>query len=463
MAKVRLILKTFMPWIIFFTLDNYGNLELNIAIIAALAFIIIVNNRSLQQGFLLDWSGLLFFFFLLIVIIIFKQTWFILNAPLLAIYVLALTTWLSVLIKKPLALHFAKQGVTRELWQNKLFYRVNNILTIIWGLTLSSVAMLYSIQQYVSVDKLWLSELLPNTLLFLGLWFTIWFPEWYKRTIIGEWGVISIKNLSNIQTSHTATASLAFRTLGRGSVLIMLPPAYMNMYGWDPELLRLLSKNYQIVILDYPDIGESKLKEGEYTVINIAKALVEFIEQNYTEKVSLLGYSMGGWLAQQIAITHPELIDKLVLIATDVGSPRSTRAEEKTRNILLGQTTADNVFNDDFIKLLFPEQSLKSMKPKLQTIFAAANFAENISNSVILLQQHMANAWYHGSGTYQRLGEIEANTVIIAGAQDKIVNRQNLMLLVNSIPGAKLTEFLDAGHGVIYQHPRSIAECVNNL
>lgn len=465
MAKVRLIIQSCIPWVIFFALDNYGPLELNIAIISALTFIIIFNNKSLQQGFLLEWASLLYFFFLLIVVTIFNETWFTLNAPVLAYYTLASVTWLSILIRRPLAMHFAKLNVTKELWNSRLFYRVNNIVTVLWALILSTIALLSTIQSYAWGGTIWLTELMPTALFLLGIWFTFWFPEWYKRTIIGEWGVLSIKNLSGLQISHSNIASIAFRTLGRGPKLILLPPSRMNMYSWDPQLLRLLSKRHQVIIVDYPDIGKSKLKQGEYTVSNLADAIAEFIEDTSSnnEKIGLLGYSLGGWIAQEIAIKHSELVNKLALIATDVGSPRSVRTEQSFRDKINAHSSATENVNDDILKLLFPTKVLRNMAPKVRAIFNAANLQDDISNSVILLQQHMADLWYQGSGSYQQLGEIDANTVIIVGAQDMIVNRQNLMLLVNGIRGAQLVEYPDAGHGLIYQHPCSIAETVNKL
>src|SRR3989338_10232465 len=116
MVKVRLIIQSFIPWGIFFVFDDYGTVELNIAIIGALVFIIIANNQSLQRGFILDWGSLLFFFFLFIVVILFHHMWFILNAPLLASYTLAAIAWISIIIKHPLAVQYAKLNVTKELW-----------------------------------------------------------------------------------------------------------------------------------------------------------------------------------------------------------------------------------------------------------------------------------------------------------------------------------------------------------
>jgi pimeloyl-ACP methyl ester carboxylesterase len=433
-------------------------LELRIAIIAALAFIVIFNNRLLQNGFIFEWGSLLFFFSLFTLVVATPNNWCIINAPLLAFYTLAITCWISIILRKPIAMQYAKLNVTKELWSTSLFYRVNNIVTVLWALVFSIISMLYTVHKFVWGGTLWLTTLIPTTLLLLITWFTFWFPEWYKRTVIGEWGVINIKNLSEINIAHAHTANIAFRSLGRGQKLIMLPPSHMNMYGWDPELLRVLSRKFEVIILDYPDIGASKLKNGEYTVKNLAHAIGEFITNLTDEKVALCGYSMGGWVAQQVTLDYPDSVSRLTLIATDVGSPRSSRADDDTRAILLDNSSAFDVENDALLERLFPQEHLRQMAPKLRAIFTAANFKENISHSIVLLQQHLAESWYRGDGTYQRLNQIEADTLVISGGQDRIVNRQNSSLLANGIPGAMLVEYPDSGHGVVFEHPTAVAE-----
>lgn len=458
MSRIRLIIQSLIPWLVFFALDHSSTLELHIAIISAITFIVIFNNRLLQNGFIFEWGSLLFFFTLFILIIALPNTWSIINAPLLAFYALAIIFWISIILARPVAMQYAKLNVTKELWSTKLFYRVNNIVTILWACVFSIISILYTVEKFVWGGDLWLTELLPTALLILGIWFTFWFPEWYKRTVIGEWGVINIKHLSELNIAHAHTANIAFRSLGRGQKLIMLPPSHMNMYGWDPELLRILSRKYEVIILDYPDIGASKLKHGEYTVKNLAHAIGEFIRNLTNEKVAICGCSMGGWIAQQVTLDFPDIVDRLTLIATDVGSPRSSLADKETRTILLESSSAFDVENKALLTRLFTPEHLRRMTPKLRAIFTAANFKEDISNSIVLLQQHLAELWYRGEGTYQRLNQIQANTLVITGGQDRIVNRQNSLLLANGIPGAMLVEYPDAGHGVIYEHPTAIAE-----
>lgn len=465
MTRLRVRLQSFIPWCLFFALDTYGTMELKIAIITALLTIIILNFKALQQKQLFDWGTFIFFIFLGILVIGFNNTWFILNAIFVANIALAIMVWVSVIIKKPLTIQYAKLAVAKELWSTTIFYRTNNYVTICWGLILTITAILTYVQQLVWGGQLWLSELIPTALFLLGIWFTFWFPEWYKHNVIGEWGVLNIRNLSDVTIASGTYANIAFRTVGRGSKLFLLPASHMNMYAWDPELISKLAKHFQVYILDYPDIGKSKLNRGNFTIANLEKAIAEFIKDRCkkNEKSTLVGYSMGGWLAQEIALRHYELINKLVLISTDVGSQRSARAEAKILNLLTNASGSFHTGSEKLLHLLFPKTIIPTLAPKMNAIFSAANFNKDISNTIIQLENQLADQWYKGSGTYHQLHQINIPTLVINGAKDKVVNRQNTLLLVNSIPGAHFVEFSDAGHGVIYQYPTRIAEEIMRL
>ena len=115
------------------------------------------------------------------------------------------------------------------------------------------------------------------------------------------------------------------------------------------------------------------------------------------------------------------------------------------------------------MQVMFPKDKIKLMLPKMRALFSAADFSGRVSSTAIQLENELAQEWYEGHGTYHRLGEIDANTLVIAGVQDKIVDRQNSALLVNGIRGANFIEVPDAGHGIIYEHPDKIATAILKL
>ena len=172
---------------------------------------------------------------------------------------------------------------------------------------------------------------------------------------------------------------------------------------------------------------------------------------------------MGGWIAQKIAILQPRKINKLILIATNVGSSRATSSEPGMTELIANNRLSIAKEADPLMKVMFPANKIKVMLPKMRALFPMTNFSGRVSSNIVQLENELAQKWYSSQGTYQQLGEIEATTLVITGVQDKIVDRQNSELLVNSIRGAKFIEISDAGHGVVYEYPNRIATAILNL
>ena len=463
MTKIRLIFQSLVPWCIFFALDEYGKTEASIAILAAIAFILLFNIPSLKKGSIFDVGSLIFFIMLATVTVFVHKTWFIVNAAMLSFYAIALFFWLSIIIKKPIMHQYAQIDVTKEFSKTPIFYRTNNILTLFWAIIFSVNALLTTIQYYLWYESIWLSEILPIAIILLGFWLCMWFPEWYKQNIVGEWGVTSLPGLSELHFAHASLATIAYRFVGKGPKLILLPPSNSNMYIWDPKLIRNLSKQHQVILIDYPNIGGSKLKHGSFSVENLANAIGEFIINLDDENVLLCGYAMGGWIAQEIAIVYPNYIKKLILIATDVGSSRSMVSNNDVRKQLVQNKGSNKDEIDTLMNLLFPPPAIKAHQAKMHAILTTAYSKNKIPETVAQLEYTLAEKWYKGNGVYYKLGAIHAPTLVITGSQDNIISRQNSLLLVNGIRGAEFLELPDAGHGLIYQYPDAIADRILKL
>ena len=458
MLRTRILIQSLIPWLLLFILYDF-----KLPIIGSILFILIFNFSSLRRGLIFDWGTLIFFLFLLFVTIFFPLHWFLINITVVAIYAIALIIWLSIFLKKPIAMQYAQLSSTKALSKTHLFYKIYNFITLFWAIILTILAILTTIQLFLWQTSMWLSELLPIAFLLIGFWFTFWFPNYYKKNIIGEWGVMNIRNLSNLHIAHAKLANIAYRSLGKGPKLILLPASYMNMYAWDPILIRKLAKRYQVILIDYPNIGESKLKQGDFSVENLAAVIFEFIENLTEQKISILGYSMGGWIAQKIAIEYPSKINKLILIATNVGSARAMPSDSNVTSLMTNKRLSVEKEAEPLMHVMFPTHKIKSMLPKMRTLFSSADFSGRISTTAIHLENELAQKWYSGAGTYRQLGEIDALTLVITGIQDKIVNRQNAALLANNIRRAKFIEIADAGHGIIYEYPDKIANSILNL
>ena len=463
MTRLRLIAQTLIPWIVFFALYNHGHLELEIAIVAALVLNISLNFNELRHGALFEWCGTVFLVILFLLVIVLRYHWAVFHIHLLTMSFFSIIVWYSLLTKHPITQPYIRPSFAVEAERSELFYRLNSHLTLFWGIIFTINAVLAILPIYSIAERRWCVMIIPLALMFFGFWFTFWFPDWYKKRVLGDGGVINIRGLSNLRQAKLPIATIAYRTVGTGPFLLLLADAYMTMYNWDPDLLLQLSKNFTVVICDYPDIGSSTLNQGDFSVENLSAAFISFISYLTLNPIILVGYSLGACIAQKIAIQFPDKISHLILIAADVGGSRSSGPNAEIIQVLAQIVQAPHQREQLMLRVLFPQKAIDTIATKLHAIYQAGALVEEISNSMCQLEKQLMENWYSGSGTYHELNEIEAKTLVISGEQDQIIDRQNSLLLINGIPGANGLELSDAGHGVIYQHPDAIAAAILEL
>ncbi|MBL4647931.1 MAG: alpha/beta hydrolase [Gammaproteobacteria bacterium] len=451
------LIKIFVPWAIFFLFLGYDQLSLHLGAIGALVALVLLNKQGLCKKLLFDWGSLLFFIFFIVTIFVYYQPWIDSHADLFANITLTIIAWISLLLKKPFTLDYAKQKLAKEYWQVRWFIRMNQYLTLSWASLFTLLTALNILETFSMRNNISIIETIPLTALFITLGFNVWFPRWYKHRKIGCGGVITLQGLSNLHLTESASAIISYRTLGHGKPLILLPSSHMTMYGWDPVLLEKLAHRYQLFLLDYPGIGASQLKIDEFSVESLATIVHEFIRTLKLQQTLLLGFAMGGWITQQIAIDYGYCIQGLILIASDVGGSRATQPEKDIATALNNTSGTPEEQNKRLMSILFPSIIAEDITPKMADIYKVASWVRNISHRIIKEEMKLSLSWFAGTGTYQYLHQITQPTLIITGNLDKVIHRQNSVVLVNGIQNTKLIEYPDAGHGVLFQHPIDIS------
>jgi pimeloyl-ACP methyl ester carboxylesterase len=136
------------------------------------------------------------------------------------------------------------------------------------------------------------------------------------------------------QVRHAAVrgGEIAYYERGSGPPLVMLIGTGSTMAEWDPALLHLLAPHHRLVMLDYPGVGESGPWRAPQSFAGLADEVSRFMVAIKLDRADVLGWSMGGFVAQQLAILHPERIRRLVLAGTNPGGSRTvlgTRHEQE--------------------------------------------------------------------------------------------------------------------------------------
>ncbi|HEU4446488.1 MAG TPA: alpha/beta hydrolase [Nitrososphaeraceae archaeon] len=127
--------------------------------------------------------------------------------------------------------------------------------------------------------------------------------------------------------SHNVTVGdidIAYKQIGRpdGKPIILITGASATMDMWNPLLLEeLASANYRVIIFENRGVGESTIGTKEFSISQFTNDTVGLLDALGISKADVLGWSLGGFVAQELALTYPDKVDNLILYTTSCGGP----------------------------------------------------------------------------------------------------------------------------------------------
>ena len=230
-------------------------------------------------------------------------------------------------------------------------------------------------------------------------------------------------------------AKIAFRYVkGDAPTLVFVHGAYIALNEWEPQLAALEGTSY--LLLDLRGHGHSDKKGYPYSVAEFADDVVQLLEHLGLKDVVLCGHSLGGMVVQQLAVTHPKLVSKLILADTSYGV-RSTRLESFLTDVTL---PLFNLAPVAWQAKLFADQIGKhSPEAKRYVHTEIGKHAEDPEN---YREVWKAVTQFDG---YAQLAEITCPTLIVVGGLNKQTHRQ-ARVMHERIRGSELIFINNAGH-----------------
>ncbi|WP_458316547.1 alpha/beta fold hydrolase [Mycolicibacterium brisbanense] len=252
-----------------------------------------------------------------------------------------------------------------------------------------------------------------------------------------------------------------YRRFGRpGTVPLVL---CMRLRGtidhWDPELLDALAAQREVIVFDNRGTNASS-GTAPTTIDGLAEGGVAFIRALGLTQVDVLGWSLGGIVAQGIALHAPDLVRRLVVAgSTPAGVPDQPAPPPRVGEILTHAVNDD----EDYLYLFFPETdegraaglaSLRRLDVRL-----------NRSRAAVQDETYRAQLTAIGAfgGYYDRLGELKLPVLVANGAHDVMINSYASYAMSQKLPDAKVVLYSDAGHGFLFQHISDFAHDVNRF
>ena len=127
-------------------------------------------------------------------------------------------------------------------------------------------------------------------------------------------------NLQNIHLKvHVGDIEVAYKMFGKGEPLILFNGASDSMDAWDPSFLKGLASNHTVIVFDQRGIANSTVGSKPYTYPQLANDTAGLLDALKIPKADIMGYSLGGHIAQAFTISYPEKVNRLILVATTCG------------------------------------------------------------------------------------------------------------------------------------------------
>jgi 3-oxoadipate enol-lactonase len=252
-------------------------------------------------------------------------------------------------------------------------------------------------------------------------------------------------------------SDISWQVQGTGSPLLLVNGYAATAADWDPTLLAGLAREFAVVCPDNRGMGGSVLGDGPLTVGRMADDLVDVLDALGLERTAVAGWSMGGFVAQELAASHPGRVTGLVLMATDAGGPGAIRADPEATARLFDHGGAPRDQASRLISLLFPEPVAAQVDSEFGELVATARAA--LSEEALFAQEAAMGEWY-AQPAQARTAAIAVPTLVMAGELDVVIPPANSPALAAAIAGARLETFAGAGHAFIAQEAPRVAGLV---
>ena len=250
-----------------------------------------------------------------------------------------------------------------------------------------------------------------------------------------------------MEYARVGDLNMCYELRGEGHPLVLIMGLTANMDWWDPETIEELSKRYRVLVFDNRGAGRTGTpEEGEFTCGQMADDTAGLMDALGIEHAHVVGVSMGGMIAQELALNHLEKVDKLVLCVTFCGGGNTVYASQEVLQIMADTSgTVDDLIRRT-LSIMFPAEWLEANESHFEDFRECYLRAPCTAQNTI--RQFMGTTKLD---TYDHLPEIKAPTLVMCGAEDVLIPPENAAIIAGRIPGAKLIEYEGAGHGFIWE------------
>lgn len=246
----------------------------------------------------------------------------------------------------------------------------------------------------------------------------------------------------------------------------MLPPLLLiNGYAatggdWDPAFLLALGETHEVIRPDNRGVGGVELGAEELTIDAMAADLERLLDRRRIERLPVAGWSMGGFVAQRLALRSPDRLSALVLISTDPGGAEATLPDPEVWARLVDHSGTPREQASRLISALFPPDAAGKIDRLFGDVVAAARGA--LPAATLTAQEAAIEAWHRDDQPRPAASQVPP-TLVLHGLEDLVIPAANAAALAARWPGARVELFEGRGHAVMAQEPAAVAAAIRDL
>jgi len=247
---------------------------------------------------------------------------------------------------------------------------------------------------------------------------------------------------------------VGYRIYGKGQPLVLIMGYGSTMNLWEDNFLESLSEHFKVIIFDNRGMGETSTGEKKFSIVQFSKDTLGLLDALGIKKAHVLGWSMGSYIAQELASRNPDRVNKLILYAS---APNPTMFPPSSDVLAKLEDTSGTPEEQGarWIGLLFPEKWIENNGKRIQEIFyrpMGTILPENIGKQSMAIGE-----W---KGLEKRLSLLSHRTLLVAGKEDVLVPPANSLYLKEKLPKSDIELIEGTGHGFMFQEPTQFLQLV---
>jgi pimeloyl-ACP methyl ester carboxylesterase len=248
-----------------------------------------------------------------------------------------------------------------------------------------------------------------------------------------------------VRVIQTTDGQVAYRQLGKGSPLLLIMGLGGSIDDWEPSFVNALASRYRVIVFNNAGVGRTSPLPSPLTVSAMAEQTSAFISALGLDRVDVLGWSMGGMIAQALTVMHPHQVRRLVLAATQAGTGHALPVPAAAA------AAATSAKPATVLSTLFPPGQAVAEQKYVTGILAYRGYY-GAPRGLLAPQSAAIEAWLNGNDPSGHLvGAIRVPTLVADGTVDALDPAANDRMLTAAIAGAQLVLYPGAGHGFMFQ------------